>query len=150
MENRVIKCTKYVSSSQKLPEHIKNPITFVFSKENLKFSKSIPFFETAKKNRGMKNFSYDQTSSDTFGFNFWGDLEIRLENQEKIMPTSKDGILPSLLRVRDLNYQIFKASTKKDEYKGKWTLSEYLSENASTAYDISLKGTLKCNLIKKS
>ena len=57
MENRVIKCTKYVSSSQKLPEHIKNPITFVFSKENLKFSKSIPFFETAKKNRGMKNFS---------------------------------------------------------------------------------------------
>ena len=66
------------------------------------------------------------------------------------MPTSKDGILPSLLRVRDLKYQLFKASTKKDEYKGKWTLSEYLSENASTAYDISLKGTLKCNLIKKS
>jgi len=49
MENRVIKCTKYVSSGQQLPEHIKNPITFVFSKENLKFSKSIPLSETAKK-----------------------------------------------------------------------------------------------------
>ena len=150
MENRVIKCTKYVSSGQQLPEHIKNPITFVFSKENLKFSKSIPLSETAKKNRGMKEFSYDQSATDTFGFNSWGDLEMRLENQEKIKPASKEGISPSLSRVRDLNYQIFKASTKKDEYKGKWTLSEYLLENDGIAYDISLKGTLNCNLIKKS
>tara|TARA_B100000212_G_scaffold181348_1_gene136545 strand:- start:303 stop:599 length:297 start_codon:yes stop_codon:yes gene_type:complete len=98
----------------------------------------------------MKNFSYDQSSKDTFGFNSWGDLEIRLENQEKIKHASKEGIFPALSRVRDLNYQIFKASTKKDEYKGKWTLSEYLLENAKTAYDISLKGTLNCNLIKKN
>jgi len=103
-----------------------------------------------KKNRGLKNFSYDKSSSHTFGFNFWGDLEIRLENEEKIKPVLKEGIFLSLLRVKDLNYHIFKASTKNDEYKGKWTLSEYLLENASTAYDVSLKGTLKCNLIKKS
>ena len=45
----------------------------------------------------MKNFSHDQSSTDTFGFNSWGDLEIRLENQEKIKPASKEGISVKLI-----------------------------------------------------
>jgi len=147
-ENMAIKCTKYVSSGEKLPKYIKNPITFVFKNENFEFSKSIPLSETVK-NMGIKSFSYAGVDTQTFGFNFWGDLEIRLENDERIEVSPLEGkILPSSLvqRVRDLKYYIFKASIKNDEYKGKWTLLEDSGGNNN----ISITGALKCNLLKKS
>ena len=147
-ENMAIKCTKYVSSGEKLPEYIKNPITFVFKDEDFEFSKSIPLSETVK-NMGIKNFSYYGTDTQIFGFNFWGDLEIRLENDERIEVSPLEGkILSSSLvqRVRDLKYYIFKASIKNEEYKGKWTLLEDSGGNNN----ISITGTLKCNLLKKS
>ena len=78
-----IKCTKYVSSGEKLPEYIKNPITFVFKDEDFEFSKSIPLSETVK-NMGIKSFSYAGVDTQTFGFNFWWDLEIIVENDESI------------------------------------------------------------------
>ena len=147
-ENMAIKCTKYVPSGEKLPEYIKNPITFVFKNENFEFSKSIPLSETVK-NMGIKSFSYAGVDTQTFGFNFWGDLEIRLENDERIEVSPLEGkILPSSLvqRVRDLKYYIFKASIKNDEYKGKWTLLEESWGNNN----ISITGTLNGKLLKKS
>ena len=153
IENRVFKCTKYVSSEKKLPEHIKNPITFVFSNQTLNYSKSIPFYEVFKK-KGEKNFGYDSSSSVSFGFNYWGDLEIRLEDEEgvKLSPIQYQGKeinRGGSSRSRELEYHIFKASTKKDNYKGKWTLSEDIFD-AVTSYSILLKGTLKCTLIGNS
>ena len=153
IENSAFKCTKYVSSEKKLPEHIKNPITFVFSNKTLNYSKSIPFYEVFKK-KGEKNFGYDSSSSVSFGFNYWGDLEIRLEDEEgvKLSPIQHQGkeiIRGGSSRSRELEYHIFRASTKKDNYKGKWTLSEDIFE-AVTSYSIGLKGTLKCTLIENS
>ena len=56
-ENMAIKYTKYVSSGEKLPEYIKNPIIFVFKNGNFEFSESIPLSETVN-NMGIKSFSY--------------------------------------------------------------------------------------------
>jgi len=153
IENRAFKCTKYVSSEKKLPEHIKNPITFVFSNEKLNYSKSIPFSEVFIK-KGEKNFGYDSSSSVSYGFNYWGHLEIELENDEevKLFPIQYQGKKINRggsNRFRKIEYNIFKASIKKDNYDGKWTLTEDLIEALSSDF-ISLKGTLKCTLIGNS
>ena len=153
IENRAFKCTKYVSSEKKLPEHIKNPITFVFSNEKLNYTKSIPFSEVFIK-KGEKNWDYNSSSSVSYGFNYWGDLEIRLEDDERvkffpIQYQGKEINRGGSSRFRELEYHIFKASSKKENYNGKWTLSEDLVEAASGDF-ISLKGTLKCDLLGNS
>ena len=63
IENRAFKCTKYVSSEKKLPEHIKNPITFVFSNEKLNYTKSIPFSEVFIKKGETKQVSFEITKN---------------------------------------------------------------------------------------
>ena len=83
-EDMAIKCTKYVSSGEKLPEYIKNPIIFVFKNGNFEFSESIPLSETVN-NMGIKAADVI-TETNIKGWKFIGLLKLSKNIPNPIAP----------------------------------------------------------------